>query len=65
MTSYFLSLLFFALKPIVKLLSIEMSVESLKYRSQGVSSNKLDKGLLRDYETAFRQSLNAGFHQEG
>jgi hypothetical protein len=63
MISYTLSILFFALKPIVKkLLSIEIVIfhtfalsvaYSEKYQSQEVASNKLEKGPPRDYETAF------------
>jgi hypothetical protein len=63
MISYTLSILFFAQKPIVKkLLGIEIMIfhtfalseaYSVKYWSQEVASNKLEKGLLRDYETAF------------
>jgi hypothetical protein len=63
MTSYTLSILFFALKPIVKnLLSIKIvifhiytlgSIIGKKYWSQEVALNKLEKGLLTDYETAF------------
>jgi hypothetical protein len=53
----------FALKPIVKkFLRIEIVIfhtfalpvaKSEKYQSQEVASNKLEKGPLRDYETAF------------
>jgi hypothetical protein len=31
--------------------------QSEKYRSQEVATNKLEKGLLRDYETAFHAFL--------
>jgi hypothetical protein len=56
-----LSILFFALKPIVKkLLSIEIVIfhtfaiseaYSEKNLSKEIASNKLEKGPLRDYET--------------
>jgi hypothetical protein len=55
-------MLFFALKPTVKnLLSIEIvififSLDTIigkRYRSQEVALNKLEQGLLRDYETTF------------
>jgi hypothetical protein len=54
-----MSILFFTLKPLVKkLLSIEIvifhtSAFSEKYQSQKVVSNKLEKGPLIDYATAF------------
>jgi hypothetical protein len=37
---------------------------SEKYRSQEVALNKLEKGLLRDYETVFCSSL-AGTYGSG
>ena len=66
MTAYTLSILFFALKPIVKkLLSLKIVIfiftlsipESEKYRSQEVALNKIEKGHLRDYGTAFYSVL--------
>jgi hypothetical protein len=60
---YTLSKLFFALKSIVKkLLTIELVIfhtfalsdaYSKKYLSQEVASNKLEKGPLIDFKTAF------------
>jgi hypothetical protein len=62
MIFYTILIVFFALKLTVeKLLSIEVVIfhtsallvaQSEKYWSQEVASNKLEKGPLRDYETA-------------
>jgi hypothetical protein len=74
MISYTLSILIFALKPIVKkLLSIEIVIlhtfalseaQSEKYRSQEVASNKLEKGPLRDYKTVFCTRGTCGSGEE-
>jgi hypothetical protein len=62
MISYSLSILFFALKPIVKkLFSIICQrfseSQSEKYWSQEFASNKLETVPLRDYETGFCSNL--------
>jgi hypothetical protein len=38
-----------------------LEAKSEKYRSQEVAFNKLDEGLLRDYETAFVQFWHLSF----